>query len=113
MQRRHGVFDRFVSASYPPETLLDGLHRKLPHIYKMTSDRCRGGHDRADQVRAAVFALAAFEIAVRRASAALMRRQYVSVHADAHAAACVAPLETGRRENFVQAFLLGFRFDAA
>src|SRR5260221_3196265 len=75
---------------------------------------CRGrGHDRADQVRAAVFALAALEIAVGGAGAALVRRQNVGVHADAHAAARVAPFEPGVGENFVEAFVLCLRLDAA
>src|SRR5260370_15559148 len=70
------------------------------------------GHQRADQVRAAVFALAALEIAVGGAGAAFVGRQNVGVHADAHAAAGIAPLETGGGENFVQAFFFGLRFDA-
>ena len=37
---------------------------ELANIHEVASDGCRCGHDRADQVRAAVFALAAFEIAV-------------------------------------------------
>ena len=58
----------------------------------MAGDGGGGGHDRADQVGAAVFALAAFEIAIAGAGAALVRREDVGVHADAHAAAGVAPL---------------------
>src|SRR5258706_12056340 len=72
-----------------------------------------GGHYGAYQVGAAVFALAALEIAIGGAGAALVRRQDIGVHADAHAAAGIAPLETGRGENFVEAFLFGLGFDAA
>src|SRR5205809_6392808 len=79
----------------------------------MAGDRGGGGHDRADEVRAAVLALAALKIAVRRAGAALVRRQDVGVHADDHAAAGVAPLETGGTENFVEALFFGPRLDAA
>src|SRR5258708_1562728 len=71
------------------------------------------GHHRADEVRAAVLALAALEIAIAGAGAALVRRQDVGVHADAHAAAGVAPLETGGGENLVESFFFGLRFDAA
>src|ERR1700746_2299339 len=76
-------------------------------IHEMASDGGGCGHDGADEVRAAVFALAAFEIAVGCAGAALVRRQNVGVHADAHAAARVAPFETGLGENLVEAFFLG------
>jgi len=63
-----------------------------------------GGHYGAYQVGAAVFALAALEIAIGGAGTALVRRQDIGIHADAHAAARVAPLETGGGENFVEAF---------
>src|SRR5256884_2235599 len=79
----------------------------------MAGDRGCGGHYRAYEVRAAVFALAALEITVRRAGAAFVGRQDVGVHADAHAAAGVAPLETGVAENLVEAFFFGLRLDAA
>src|ERR1700746_808324 len=79
----------------------------------MAGDRGGGGPDRADEVRAAVLALPAFKVAVAGAGAALVRGQDVGVHADAHAAAGVAPLETGFAENFVEAFFFGLRFDPA
>src|SRR4029077_19695334 len=79
----------------------------------MAGDGGGCGHYRADEVRAAVFALAAFEVAVAGAGAALVRRQDVGVHANAHTAASVAPLETGGGENFFEAFFLGLRFDTA
>jgi len=71
------------------------------------------GHYRADEMRAAVFALAALEIAVAGAGAAFVRWQDVGVHADAHAAASVAPLEAGGAENFVEPLFFGLRLDAA
>src|ERR1700674_3614262 len=79
----------------------------------MAGDGGGCGHDRADEVRAAVFALAALEIAVAGAGAALMGRQNVGIHADAHAAAGVAPLEARRGENLVEAFFFRLRLDAA
>src|SRR5438876_7762034 len=79
----------------------------------MAGNRGGGRHYRADEMGAAVFALAAFEIAVRCAGAALVRRQDVGIHADAHAAAGVAPLEARFAENLVEAFFFGLRVDAA
>src|SRR5712692_1631769 len=64
-------------------------------------------------MRAAIFALTAFEVAVAGAGAPLVWGQDVGVHADAHAAAGVAPLETGGAENFVEAFFFGLRLNAA
>src|SRR5438132_13494940 len=79
----------------------------------MTRNCGCGGHNRADEMRAAVFALPALEITVRGAGAALVRRQNVGVPTDAHAAAGIAPLETGVAENFVEAFFFGLRLDTA
>src|SRR5712664_1216952 len=93
--------------------LLDGCDVEFAHVDEMASDGRGSGHDRANQVRAAVFALAALEIAIAGAGAALVRRQDVGVHADAHAAAGVAPLETGGGEYLVQALFLGLCLDAA
>ena len=64
-------------------------------------------------MRASIFSLAAFEIAVRGAGAALVGREDVGVHADAHAAARVAPFKSGFAEYFVEAFFFGLRLDAA
>ena len=42
-----------------------GLYvRPLPHIHEMPFERGGGGHDGADQMRAALVALAAFEVAI-------------------------------------------------
>src|SRR5229473_8288806 len=93
--------------------LLDWGDVEVADVDEVTGDGGGCGHQRADQVRAAVFALAALEIAVGGAGAALVRRQHVGVHADAHAAAGIAPLETGGGEYLVQALFLGLRLDAA
>ena len=79
----------------------------------MAGDRGGGGHYWADEMRAAVFALAAFEIAIAGAGAAFVRRQDVGVHPDAHAAAGVAPLETGVAENLIEAFFFRLALNAA
>src|SRR6266571_9488965 len=79
----------------------------------MASNGGGSGHDRADQMRAAVLALAALEVAIRGAGAAFVWRQDVRVHSDAHAASRVAPLEAGFAKNFVEALFFGLRLDAA
>src|SRR6266851_5577464 len=87
------------------QNLLDGGDIEFADVDEMASDGGGGGHDRAHEMRAAILALAALEIAIAGAGAALVRRQNVGVHADAHTAAGVAPLETGDAKNFVEAFL--------
>ena len=93
--------------------LFDVNYIEFAHVDEMTRNRGGRGHDRADEVCAAVFALAAFEVAIAGAGAALVRRQDVRVHSDAHTAAGVAPLETGVAEDFVQSFFFRLGFDAA
>ena len=93
--------------------LLNMRDVEVADVYEMACYGCGGGHDWAYQMGAAVSALAAFEIAIGGAGAALMRGEDISVHADAHAAACVAPLETSVGENFVEALGFGFGLDAA
>src|SRR5262249_33160144 len=86
---------------------------ELADVDEVAGDGSGGGHNRADQGRAAIAALASLEVAIRGAGAALVRRQSVGVHADAHAAARVAPFETGLRKDFVETFFFGLRLDAA
>ena len=62
-------------------------------------------------MRASLEALPAFEVAVRRRCATLAWRQLVGVHAKAHRATRLAPLETGFQEDLVEAFLLGLFLD--
>src|SRR5713101_1502965 len=85
----------------------------LADVDEMSFDGSGGGHHGADQVSAAAFPLAALEIAIRRAGAVFALGQDVIVHANAHAAAGIAPLEAGIHENLVEAFLLRLRFHAA
>src|SRR6267378_3454195 len=106
-------FSPRMSTGIGDSTLLNRCHVEFTDVHEMPGDGCGGGHDRADEVRAAVFALAAFEIAIAGAGAAFVRRQDVGVHPDAHAAAGVAPLETSGGEYFVEAFFFGLRLDAA
>src|SRR6202023_1413209 len=67
-----------------------------------------GGGDRGrDQVGARALALAALAVAVGGRRAALAGGELVRVHAQAHRAACGAPLGAGRGEHRVQALLFG------
>ena len=72
----------------------------------MAGDGGGGGHLRADEVGASAAALAAFEVAVAGGGAALAGREDVGVHAQAHGAAGLAPLEAGLAEDVVEAFVL-------
>src|ERR1700682_3893014 len=79
----------------------------------MAGDARRGRPRRTDQMRASTGALAALEVAVRRRRAALAWLESVVVHRQAHRAAGLAPLETGGRENAIEAFALGLRLHRA
>src|SRR5688572_6166467 len=61
---------------------------------------------------AAAAALAPLEIAVGRGGAALAGSEHIRVHAEAHRAAGVAPLESRLAKHAIQSFLLRLRFDA-
>src|ERR1700722_9397348 len=91
--------------------LLRHVHAKVANVHKMSGNGGRGGHDGADQMGAAALALAALEIAIGGAGAALAGRQHIVIHGDAHTATRLAPLETRIAENAVESFLLGFGFD--
>src|SRR5690348_3503962 len=88
----------------PRGKLLDTGDVERPHIHKVARDGCGGSHNGADQMGAAVFALTPLEVTVRSAGAALMRRQNIGVHPDAHAATRIAPLEACLAENLVESF---------
>src|SRR4051794_20579367 len=62
----------------------------------------RGRDQRGHEMGAAAHALAALEVAVGRRRAALSGRELVRVHAQAHRAACRAPLRAGVQEDLVQ-----------
>src|SRR5258708_5056842 len=106
-------FSPRVSTGIGDFTLLDRCHVEFADVHEMPGDGGGGSHDRAHEMRAAVLALAAFEIAVAGAGAAFVGRQDVGIHPDAHTAAGVAPFETGSAENFVKAFFFGLRLNAA
>src|SRR5438445_4209215 len=65
----------------------------LPHVDEMAGDRGRRGHRRADDVRAAAFALASVQIAIGGPGAPLARIEPLGIHAEAQRAAAPAPLQ--------------------
>src|SRR3569833_1538395 len=71
--------------------------------------RCR--HGRTDEMSPPALALTPFKIAVRRARAALAGGKHVLVHADAHAAAGLAPYKARRNVVLVLFFGLGVPLD--
>src|SRR5271170_1822787 len=83
----------------------------LADVGEVAGDGCGCSHLRADEVRASSASLAAFEIAVAGGGAALAGLENVGVHAEAHGAAGLAPLEASLDENLVEAFLFGLRLD--
>src|ERR1700677_3219900 len=80
-------------------------------IREMTGDRGGGGHHGAHQVRATAAALAPFEVAVAGGRTALAGSENIRIHAQAHGAAGLTPLETGGAEDLIQSLLLGLPFD--
>src|SRR5918998_1746083 len=96
-----------------------GVH--LAHLHG-DAELARGGEaahhgrrrrdDGAHEVGSAALALTSFEVAVGGRGATLARLQDVRVHAEAHRAPGVAPLEASLREDLVEALLLGLLLDA-
>src|SRR6185312_7161474 len=84
---------------------------QLADVGEMAGERCGGGHRRTEEMRAAAGTLTALEVAVRGRGAALARREDVRVHAEAHRAACLAPLEAGGGEDAVETLFLGLLLD--
>src|SRR3989449_4142587 len=82
------------------------------HIHETPLDRRGGRHHGTHEVGAPAAALATLEIAVGRRRAALAGAQHVGIHAEAHGAARIAPLESRFAEHAIQSLLLRLRFDA-
>src|SRR3954463_10588062 len=79
----------------------------------MAGDGSSCRHDGADEMRAAAGTLPALEVAVRSRCAALARLKPVRVHAEAHRAAGLAPLEARLAEHAVESLLLGLQLHQA
>src|SRR6185437_13670656 len=85
-QRQRPVFNlgRYFFPNFP-----------IANVDEVAGDGGGCGHFRRDEVRATAAALAAFEVAIAGGSAALAGRKNVGVHAEAHGAAWLAPVESG------------------
>src|SRR5258706_11654290 len=104
---------RSSGATRPFSKVTLSISSPLANVEEWPGDRGRRGHPRAHKVGPAAGALPALEIAVRSRSAALARLEPVCVHAQAHGAARLAPLETGVLEDPVHAFVLRLRLHQA
>src|ERR1019366_1829174 len=82
------------------------------HIDEVSS-HCRGGGcGWAHEMGAPFAALAPFEVPVAGGGAALLGRENVRVHAQAHRASRLAPLGTSLDENAIQPLALGLMLHA-
>jgi len=95
----------------PTEVLLYWGDVEVADVYEVAGYGGCGGHYGAYQVGAAVLPWRPSKLRLE-CWRCVRARQHVGIHADAHAAAGVAPLETGGGENFVEAFLFGLGLDA-
>src|SRR6266851_5094519 len=108
------TFARSSGATRPFRTVNRSIKSSPPaNVDEVSGDRRRCGHFRAHEMGPAARALATLEIAVRGRGTALPRVEPVRVHAQAHGAAGLAPLETGVLEDPVKALLLRLRFHQA
>ena len=85
-----------------PVTIRTGSIAHAPRsagVAKRPSDRGGRGHGRRDEMGAAATALTALEVAVGGRGAALAGRELVGVHAEAHRATALAPLEARPRRR--------------
>src|SRR5690606_15807347 len=90
---------------------IDRLPSENTRIGEMPGDGARCGGCRAREDRARAFALAAFEIAVRRRHGELARANDVAVHGDAHRAARQTPFGAGFDEDAIEPFCLRLALD--
>src|SRR5712691_1550330 len=83
------------------------LSGPFSNIDKVSGHGRGGGHGWADKMRATALALPALEVAIGSTGAAFAGLQDVRIHAQAHAAACFAPLEASIGKHAVETLLLG------
>src|SRR4051812_23634668 len=72
----------------------------------MAGDSGCGGHFGADQMGATPFALPSLEVSVGCRGTPFPRLEDIRVHAEAHRAPGLPPLETGLRKDAIQPFFL-------
>ena len=79
-----------------------------PHVDHFARDRSRCHHRRAHQQRpSGRAALTSLEVAIRRRGAHLAAFELVRIHAEAHRAAGVTPVESRAAKNVVETFAFG------
>src|SRR4051812_11928752 len=79
-----GVAGKTANPGVAGKTAKPGVADETANIGEMASDGGGGGHGGGEEVRAPAGSLAALEVAVAGAGAALAGRELVGVHAEAH-----------------------------
>src|SRR5437773_282800 len=79
---------------------------KISNIHKVSSNRRRRRHRRANEMGAASTTLPTFEIAVAGRGAALTCSQCITIHSNTHATTSLAPLKTCIAEDIGQSLFL-------
>src|SRR5213594_3530126 len=85
---------------------------EFPNVDQMTGDGGRGRHRRTDEVGAAATSLPSLEVPVAGRGAPFARPKDVRIHAEAHRAAGVAPLEAGFAKQRIETLRLGLPLHA-
>ncbi len=100
-----------VMKGFHDQAETSSMNFPVADVDKVAGDGGGCGHLGRDEVGASTAALAAFEVAVAGGGAALAGRKNVGVHAQAHGAAGLAPVEAGLAEDAVEAFVFGLSLD--
>src|SRR5439155_4482933 len=90
----------------------DRFHLKVRRQCEVSGDGGRRRDRGRDEVRASAWPLTTLEVPVRRRRAALAGPEHIGIHAEAHRAALVTPLEAGFAEDAIETFPLRVRLDA-
>ena len=85
----------------------DSSLQHFAYIHKVPGYSGSRGHRGTNQVCPSAASLPSLKVAVARRGTTLPLGELVSVHSDAHAASCFAPLEARLTEDISQSFLLG------
>src|SRR5207244_1294835 len=90
----------------------DRFHLEDRRQREVSGDGRRRRDRGRDEVRASTWTLTTLEVPVRRRRAALAGPEHIGIHAEAHRAARVAPLEARFAEDAIESFPLRVRLDA-
>src|SRR5262249_53344561 len=105
MMRSVSTFGRSMGTATEVSVVKGSISRAIQgaHVGEPTCDRCRGRHRRAHEMCAHALSLSPLEVAVRGRGDALSGLAQIAVHADAHRAPGLAPLEPCGQEDTVEA----------